>query len=165
MINYPEEWPAKPIVSRVLELMGNVINDGRNAVRGLRSSNAESDGLEQALSRIPQEFVLLQPIDFRVIVEGQPRPLHPIIRDEVYRIGREALANAFRHSRATGIEVQVEYADSHLRILVQDNGCGSIRKCCAQDATDTGAYRVSASVRKELARKSRFGAALRGNRS
>jgi ligand-binding sensor domain-containing protein/signal transduction histidine kinase len=120
----PEEWPAKPIVSRVLELMGNVINDGRNAVRGLRSSNAESDGLEQALSRIPQEFVLQQSIDFRVIVEGQPRPLHPIIRDEVYRIGREALANAFRHSRATGIEVEVEYGDSQLRILVRDNGCG-----------------------------------------
>jgi ligand-binding sensor domain-containing protein/signal transduction histidine kinase len=120
----PEEWPAKPIVTRVLELMGNVINDGRNAVRGLRSSNAESDALEQALSRIPQEFVLQQSTDFRVIVEGQPRPLHPIIRDEVYRIGREALANAFRHSRASGIEVLVEYGDSQLRILVRDNGCG-----------------------------------------
>jgi ligand-binding sensor domain-containing protein/signal transduction histidine kinase len=120
----PEEWPAKPIVTRVLELMGNVINDGRNAVRGLRSSNSESDGLEQALSRIPQELALQHPIDFRVIVEGQPRPLHPIIRDEVYRIGREALANAFRHSRATGIEVLVEYGDSQLRILVRDNGCG-----------------------------------------
>ena len=120
----PEGWAAKPIVSRVLELMRNVINDGRNAVRGLRSSNAESDGLEQALSRIPQEFALQQPIDFRVIVEGQPRPLHPIIRDEVYRIGREALANAFRHSRASGIEVEVEYGESQLRILVRDNGCG-----------------------------------------
>jgi len=44
-----------------------------------------------------------------MIVEGQARALHPVIRDEVYRIGREALANAFRHSRASGIEVELEY--------------------------------------------------------
>jgi len=50
--------------------------------------------------------------------------LHPVIRDEVYRIGREALANAFRHSRASGIEVELEYAEKQLRVLVRDNGCG-----------------------------------------
>jgi signal transduction histidine kinase len=120
----PEDWPAKPIVNRVLDLMRRVIDDGRNAVRGLRSSTAEAADLEQALSRVPQEFALQQPIDFRMIVEGQARALHPVIRDEVYRIGREALANAFRHSQASGIEVELEYADSQLRVLVRDNGCG-----------------------------------------
>jgi len=116
--------PAKRIVIRVLDLMRQVVDDGRNAVRGLRSSIAESDDLEQALSRIPQEFAPQQPIDFRVIVEGQARPLHPLIRDEVYRVGHEALANAFRHSQASGIEVELEYDDSQLRVLVRDNGCG-----------------------------------------
>jgi signal transduction histidine kinase/ligand-binding sensor domain-containing protein len=116
--------PAKPIVGRVLELMGQVINEGRNAVRGLRSPGTESDNLEQAFSRIPQELAIAQPIDFRLIVEGQARPLHPVIRDEVYRIGREALANAFRHSQASGIEVELEYADSQLRVLIRDNGRG-----------------------------------------
>jgi ligand-binding sensor domain-containing protein/signal transduction histidine kinase len=120
----PEDWSAKPIVNRVLDLMGRVIDDGRNAVRGLRSSAVDASDLEQALSRVPQEFALQQPIDFRLIVEGQARALHPVIRDEVYRIGREALANAFRHSRASGIEVELEYADSQLRVLVRDNGCG-----------------------------------------
>jgi signal transduction histidine kinase/ligand-binding sensor domain-containing protein len=120
----PEDWSAKLIVNRVLDLMGRVIDDGRNAVRGLRSSAVDASDLEQALSRVPQEFALQQPIDFRLIVEGQARALHPVIRDEVYRIGREALANAFRHSRASGIEVELEYADSQLRVLVRDNGCG-----------------------------------------
>lgn len=120
----PEDWSAKPLVNRVLELMGKVITDGRNAVRGLRSVGDESDDLEQAFSRVPQEFVLQQPVDFRLIVEGQARPLHPVIRDEVYRIGREALANAFRHSQASGVEVELEYADSQLRVVVRDNGCG-----------------------------------------
>jgi ligand-binding sensor domain-containing protein/signal transduction histidine kinase len=120
----PEQWPAKPIVQRALDLMGRVIEDGRNAVRGLRSSHAESDDLEQSLSRISQEFVLQQPVDFRIIVEGHARPLHPVIRDEVYRIGHEALANAFLHSEASGIEVELDYAKSQLRLVVRDNGRG-----------------------------------------
>jgi signal transduction histidine kinase len=62
--------------------------------------------------------------DYRVIVEGTPRELHPIIRDEAYRIGREALANAFRHSQAKKIEVELEYSTKHLRILVRDDGSG-----------------------------------------
>jgi ligand-binding sensor domain-containing protein/signal transduction histidine kinase len=116
--------PAKPIVNRVLEVMGHVIDDGRNTLRGLRSPGRDSGDLEQAFSRIPQELLVQQPIEFRVLVEGKVRPLHPVIRDEVYRIGREALANAFRHSRATGVEVELEYADRQLRVLVRDNGCG-----------------------------------------
>ena len=120
----PGDWPAKPIVSRVLELMGQVIDDGRNAVRGLRSSVAESTDLEQAFSRILPELGVERAIDFKVIVEGSARPLHPVIRDEAYRIGREALANAARHSQAKAIEVELEYSDHELRLLVRDNGCG-----------------------------------------
>ncbi len=121
----PDDSPARAPLSRVLELMGQVIDEGRNAVRDLRSStNGGSVDLEQALSRIEQELALDERIGFRVIVEGHPRPLHPIIRDEVYRIGREALVNAFRHSGASNIEVEIEYAPKHLRLLVRDNGCG-----------------------------------------
>jgi signal transduction histidine kinase len=42
----------------------------------------------------------------------------------VYRIGREALVNAFRHSEAAEIEVEIEFAASELRVLVRDNGLG-----------------------------------------
>ena len=63
-------------------------------------------------------------VDFRIIVEGQLRPLHPILRDEVYRIGREALINAFRHSNATTIEMQIDYHPRRFRFLVRDNGSG-----------------------------------------
>jgi len=120
----PEDSPAKPLVSRVLELMGRVIDEGRNAVRGLRSEHRESLDLEQAFSRIQEELAISPPVGFRVLAEGVARPLHPLIRDEVYRIGREAVVNAFRHSRATRIEVELEYAAKHLRLLVRDNGCG-----------------------------------------
>jgi len=61
---------------------------------------------------------------FRILRGGQPRELYPAIRQEVYRIGREALRNAFRHSEAHHVEVEVEYAPARLRIVVRDNGKG-----------------------------------------
>jgi signal transduction histidine kinase/ligand-binding sensor domain-containing protein len=118
------ESPAKPLVRRVLELMGQVIEDGRRALRGLRVSRDGVLELDRAFSRVPQDLALEGSVDFRVIVEGQARPLHPIIHDEVYLIGREAVANAFRHACAKTIDLALEYHGSELRIVVRDDGRG-----------------------------------------
>src|SRR5258705_9239384 len=120
----PANSPAKLRLSRVLELMRHVMEEGRNAVQGLRSPNSDSDDLGQAFSRIPQDLGIEVQIDFRVIVLGSARKLHPLIRDEVYHIGRELLVNAFRHSRDSCIEVELEYAPKRFRIVVSDVGCG-----------------------------------------
>jgi signal transduction histidine kinase len=61
---------------------------------------------------------------FRVHVEGAPRNLHPILRDEVYRITGEAIRNAFRHADAKQIEVEIHYDDRQLRVRVRDDGKG-----------------------------------------
>jgi signal transduction histidine kinase len=50
--------------------------------------------------------------------------LKSAIRDDLYFIGREALTNAFQHSGATRVEMEIEYEENHLCILVRDNGCG-----------------------------------------
>lgn len=120
----PEDSPAKPALNRVLQLMGQVIEEGRNTLRGLRSSVEDAHDLRSSFSQIPQELGTEQRTDFRVIVEGSPLPLRPSIRDEVYWIGREAVVNAFRHSQANKIDVELEYAPSQLRVLVTDDGCG-----------------------------------------
>lgn len=120
----PDDSPAKSPLGRVLQLMSQVIDEGRNAVQGLRSSQSGSLNLEQAFARTQQDLAIADDVGFRVIVNGLPRPLHPMLRDEVYRIGREALVNAFRHSHARSIEIELEYAAHRLRVLVRDNGCG-----------------------------------------
>jgi signal transduction histidine kinase len=61
---------------------------------------------------------------FRVEVEGTPRNLHPILRDEVYRIAGEAMRNAFRHAQARQIEVEIQYEERQLRLRVRDDGNG-----------------------------------------
>jgi signal transduction histidine kinase len=90
----------------------------------LRSTNGNTDDLETAFSQIRQQLGNGEVKDYRVIVEGKPARLHPIIRDEAYRIGREALVNAFHHSRADKIEVELEYSNKNLRIVVRDDGAG-----------------------------------------
>jgi signal transduction histidine kinase/ligand-binding sensor domain-containing protein len=120
----PADSPTKPSLNRVLDLVGRVIEEGRNAVRGLRATNPDLHDLGKAFSRIRSEFPNEADVAFRVVVEGTPRPLHPIIRDEIYRIGYEALTNAFRHSKAETIEAELEYAADGLRLVVRDAGVG-----------------------------------------
>jgi signal transduction histidine kinase len=116
--------PAKPLVERVFQLLRQMIDEGRNAVRGLRTGPCESHDLARAFAQIPQDLAADEKIRYQFIVEGTPRPLRPLIRDEVYRIGREALANAFRHSHASVIETVLDYAQDRFRIVVRDNGRG-----------------------------------------
>jgi ligand-binding sensor domain-containing protein/signal transduction histidine kinase len=120
----PEDSPTKPILKRVLQLMGTVTEEGRNALRGLRTTESDNQSLETAFSRMRQEFPLNGKTDYRVIVDSVTRPIRPLIRDEVYRIGREALLNAFMHAHANRIEIEIEYASRQLRVLVRDDGRG-----------------------------------------
>jgi len=120
----PEDSPVKPLLKRVLQLIRNVTEEGRNALRGLRTAEGDNRSLEMAFSRVRHEFTLDEKVGYRVIANNIARPVRPIIRDEVYRIGREALVNAFVHAQANSIEVEVEYGSRHLRVLVRDDGRG-----------------------------------------
>lgn len=120
----PEGAPAKAALERGVELLRQVSVEGRNTLRALRSPHLSADDLEQSISRIQEECEVPDSVNFRVVVEGRPRVLRPIIRDEVYRIAREAVVNAIRHSQASQIEVQVDYKSRSLVVSVRDNGCG-----------------------------------------
>jgi len=120
----PADSPVLPAMNRVLQLMRQVVDEGRNTLRGLRSSGDSAQGLAASLLRIPKELGGGQGINFRGVVEGLALPLRPAIRDDVYRIGREALVNALRHSGASNIDVHLEYSAGYLRIIVRDDGRG-----------------------------------------
>jgi signal transduction histidine kinase/ligand-binding sensor domain-containing protein len=116
--------PAKPLVGRILQLLRQAIDEGRDAVRDLRDRLPPTDALEQAIAQVPKDLGIDDSTQFRLLVEGTPRALQPAVRAEVYRICREALANAFRHSKASRIEAVLEYCAERFRLCVRDNGCG-----------------------------------------
>jgi PAS domain S-box-containing protein len=120
----PQDSPVKARLDRILQLMTHGIEEGRNTIQGLRSSDSHTLDLVLALSGVQQELAVRPEIDFRVIVAGRQQPLRAPIRHEIYRIGREALVNAFCHSQAKRVEFELEYADNDLRMRVRDNGRG-----------------------------------------
>jgi len=120
----PEELAVKPRLDRVLQIMSRGIKEGRSTIQGLRSSDSAARDLVIALSGIERELSCRPDIEFRVNVAGRQQSLNPLIQEEIYRIGREALLNAFCHSGAKQVEVDLEYADQNLQMRVRDNGTG-----------------------------------------
>lgn len=120
-----DDSPVKLRLTRVQQLTGQIMTDGRNTIKGLHSPSMDNSlALEKAFAKIKQDLDIREQIDFRIVTVGEPRPIHPVVRDEIYRFGREALINAFRHSKAEKIEVEIEYAAKYFRLLVRDEGCG-----------------------------------------
>jgi PAS domain S-box-containing protein len=124
VLHLAQDSPVKNQLDRILEIMRQGIVEGRSAIQGLRSPGSQSSDLVGALSRIQDELKVQPDIDFRVTVTGRQKQLAREIQHEIYRIGREALVNAFCHSGAQRIELELEYSGSELRVRIRDNGCG-----------------------------------------
>jgi signal transduction histidine kinase len=119
----PADSPSKPSVNRALHMMHRVIDEGRRALDGLRSRSTASANLERAFADVMDEFGSAG-AQLRISVVGRPAALAPVVEEQVYLIGREALINALRHSGATLIEVEIEFFSNKLRVVVRDNGSG-----------------------------------------
>ncbi|HXI66862.1 MAG TPA: triple tyrosine motif-containing protein [Steroidobacteraceae bacterium] len=118
---------AKRIVVSAVDQAAQAITEGRHAVEGLRTSAAESTDLAaelRTLGELAAAETHNESVRLTVDVEGTPRALKPIVRDEIYRIAGEALRNAFRHAAATRIELELRYDARQLRLRVRDDGKG-----------------------------------------
>jgi signal transduction histidine kinase/ligand-binding sensor domain-containing protein len=125
-----EDVPSSPVVEemraplrRATQLLTQVADEGRAAVSGLRSAPDRED-LAQTLYRVAEDQPNDEDIAFRVTVRGTTRALKPEIVDEVGRIAREAVVNAYKHSRARAIDVELAYAPSRFTCIVRDDGQG-----------------------------------------
>jgi signal transduction histidine kinase/ligand-binding sensor domain-containing protein len=111
-----------------IDQAAQAITEGRDAVQGLRSSTTVTNDLACAITTLGTELAGSESnpnaAEFHVEVEGTPRDLHPILRDEVYRIAGEALRNAFKHAQAQRIEVEIRYDERQLWLRVRDDGKG-----------------------------------------
>ena len=97
--------------------------EGRAALNSLRTSITETNDLAAGLQRATEECLRNKRIEVKFSVSGTSRSTHPIARDEVYRIGYEAMRNACEHAAASQVEVDLRYAQD-LTLRVSDNGCG-----------------------------------------
>jgi signal transduction histidine kinase/ligand-binding sensor domain-containing protein len=119
---------AKETLDSAIDQAAEAITEGRDAVQGLRSSTVVTNDLALAINTLGEELAAgeTNPNNavFHVGVEGTTRDLHPILRDEVYRIAGEAMRNAFKHAQAQRIEVELRYDERQFRLRVRDDGKG-----------------------------------------
>jgi signal transduction histidine kinase len=124
----PNGEPAHQTMKTALSQADQVIIEGRRRVRDLRAEGTEANEISQELAGYGEELAKDSVIAFKVTLVGSPELFHPVVREEIYRIAREALANAFRHSQASSIEVEVAYDRATFWLRVRDNGSGIDRE-------------------------------------
>ena len=109
------------------------IAEGRDAIQGLRANPELESNLEHLLTAAGKELARSSGAEgespaFRVTVEGARQPMSPLLQDEVYRIAREILRNAFHHAQASRIEAEIAYDRQFFRLRIRDDGKGIDRK-------------------------------------
>jgi signal transduction histidine kinase/ligand-binding sensor domain-containing protein len=119
---HPEN--ARNMLKTLTGRMREMVSKSRNMVSSLHSTATPEYDLLEVLDNAAEEFRLGDTPKLVMETEGMPREIDPLIRDEVYRICREALANAFRHANAETIEVRVVFHKNAIEVTIEDDGDG-----------------------------------------
>jgi signal transduction histidine kinase len=119
----PTEVPGRQTIEKALDYGDQVVAEGRDRVRDLRSTAGLSD-LSLAFQRVADEMRQDSSASVKTVVEGTKRELHPVVLEESYSIGREALVNALSHSEGQHVEVGIIYDPKQFRLRVRDDGRG-----------------------------------------
>jgi signal transduction histidine kinase len=120
---------AMQVIDEAIQAAEEGITEGRTAIHDLRPEPAAQRDLPELLKATGRELADTHqwngnPPTFGVIVEGRQRDLPLMFQDEVYRISRELIRNAFAHAVATHIEVEIRYDQDQLRVRIRDDGKG-----------------------------------------
>ncbi len=121
---------ARQVLEAAVDDAAQAIREARDAVQDMRSSVTTENDLAKAVEAMGQQLAAHlrnatgDAPAFSLEVEGAAQDLHPILRDEIYRIASEALRNAFHHAQARGIEVEIRYDPRQLRVRLRDDGIG-----------------------------------------
>jgi signal transduction histidine kinase len=111
-------------LEKLAEMARGAVEEGRHSVKTLRASAQPPESLEVAFAKISRDLGLNTDVPLQVSVRGDAWELPAAVWHEVYRIGHEAILNAYRHSGAEEIHATIEYESDGLRLCIRDNGCG-----------------------------------------
>lgn len=120
----PSNHPARCKMEKALDRADQVLEEARDRVNDLRDLNEPALNLIEAFSAVTCELQQQSSTRFALSSQGTPRPLHPIVGEESYRIGCEAIMNAFRHADAQNVEISIIYTRHAFQLSVDDNGKG-----------------------------------------
>jgi signal transduction histidine kinase/ligand-binding sensor domain-containing protein len=119
----PNPDPMRRDMELALDHADALLNEARNSVSELRNTGLDID-IAVAVTRAGDELFADTSAQFSIAVSGTPVLIVPAVADDVFRIVREALTNAARHSEASRVDVKFDYGTAALRLWVRDDGMG-----------------------------------------
>ena len=120
----PADLPAREALEKALDNADQVLLEGRDSIRNLRVKAASLSDLPAAFRTVAEETSQGREAIFKTVVEGRVRDLHPLVLEECYCIGREAIINALSHSEGQHVEAEIAYDARQFRLRVRDDGRG-----------------------------------------
>jgi len=115
---------SKAILERALATADRIIIEGRNRVSRLRSEHLSGSELVASLENLCNDLKGKNGVQCRVNRCGVDAALNAHVADEIFCVAREALTNAFRHSHAPHVTVDLLYGKRFFSIACKDDGCG-----------------------------------------
>jgi signal transduction histidine kinase/ligand-binding sensor domain-containing protein len=110
-------------MEQVADWLARATQEGRAALASLRADTTEGYDLLEALKSAAQTEAGSSSLAVNIVGSGEPREVHPIVSDEVYRTACEAIRNICMHSSASKMTLELEYGQ-RLILRVTDDGVG-----------------------------------------
>ena len=110
-------------LERTVGLAGRLLVEGRDQIMDLRAS-ASPEEMRLALESFGNELAEYSEHAFNIRIMGHARSLKPLVSDEIYAIGREALFNASRYANARHVLLELAYGKDAFTLRIKDDGCG-----------------------------------------
>ena len=101
-----------------------VMLQGREMFLEPLTQRSEKLTFEEMVEAAAVELALAHPIPYKLVRTGTIQKLKPLVLSQVYKIAREAMYNAFRHSQATLIVITIDSGPRQFCLSVVDDGVG-----------------------------------------
>lgn len=118
----PED-PARAMLDQTLEQAQAVLSSGHQMIDALHVPSP-FESMQEDLEVFGGEQSIFYSVPLRIDTIGTMKKLKTGISEELCKIAREAISNAFQHAQANLIEVKLHYNTNSFRIVVSDDGAG-----------------------------------------
>jgi len=130
--------PAVKNLEKLHEMADSALEGVRRYSQDLRPSILDDLGLVPALEWLIGDLEKQYGMATNISIKGNQYRLPPEKELTVFRIAQEALSNVRRHSRASRVEMTVDFADDALTLVLSDNGKGFDMPTRASDLVLSG---------------------------
>lgn len=117
----PKGAHARATLEEALDQADMVIAEGRDRVRDLRPRR-DSD-IERTIAELIKRQAFDPGVEITMTTTGVPRPLEPVVLDEVARIAGEAIFNIRRHAGAHRVAIDIGHGEN-FNLRLADDGVG-----------------------------------------